>query len=34
VERIGNVEVSVLPPVKRDELAGAGAGLPLDDWLG
>jgi dethiobiotin synthetase len=34
VERIGNLEVSVLPPVKREELAGAGAALPLGDWLG
>ena len=33
VERIGDVKVSVLPRVTRDELASAGGELPLDDWL-
>jgi dethiobiotin synthetase len=33
VELIGNVAVSGLPPVTREQLAGAGAELPLDDWL-
>jgi dethiobiotin synthetase len=33
VERIGNVKVSELPSVTRDELARSGARLPLDDWL-
>jgi dethiobiotin synthetase len=33
VERIGDVRVSVLPRVTRDELASAGGELPLDDWL-
>jgi dethiobiotin synthetase len=33
VERIGDVKVSVLPRVTRDELASAGGDLPLDDWL-
>jgi dethiobiotin synthetase len=33
VERMGNVKVSELPSVTRDELARAGARLPLDDWL-
>jgi len=33
VERIGDVRVSVLPHVTRDELASAGGELPLDDWL-
>jgi dethiobiotin synthetase len=33
VERIGNVPVSALPHVTPDELAEAGARLPLDDWL-
>jgi len=34
VESIGNVKVSELAPVTPAELAGAGAALPLDDWLG
>jgi dethiobiotin synthetase len=33
VERIGDVKVSALPRVTRDELASAGGELPLDDWL-
>ena len=33
VELIGNVAVSVLPEIGRDELAEAGRQLPLDDWL-
>jgi dethiobiotin synthetase len=34
VESLGNLSVSVLPRVTEDELARAGARLPLDDWLG
>jgi dethiobiotin synthetase len=30
---IGNIAVSLLPPITRDGLAEAGARLPLDDWL-
>ena len=33
VERLGDVRVSGLPPTTPDQLAGAGAGLPLEDWL-
>jgi len=33
VELIGNVPVSCLPPITRDQLAGEGAKLPLEDWL-
>jgi dethiobiotin synthetase len=33
IELIGNIAVSCLPPVTPDELAEAGAQLPLDDWL-
>jgi dethiobiotin synthetase len=33
IELIGNIAVSCLPPVTREELADAGARLPLDDWL-
>jgi dethiobiotin synthetase len=33
VELIGNVPVSCLPPITRDQLAEAGAQLPLEDWL-
>jgi dethiobiotin synthetase len=33
VELIGNVAVTVLPQITRDELAEAGRQLPLDDWL-
>ena len=33
VELIGNVAVTCLPPITREELAGAGARLPVDDWL-
>jgi dethiobiotin synthetase len=33
VELIGNIAVTRLPPITRDELADAGAKLPLDDWL-
>ncbi len=33
VESLGNVRVSALPRVTRDELASAGERLPLDDWL-
>jgi dethiobiotin synthetase len=33
VELIGNVRVTVLPHVAREELAEAGSRLPLDDWL-
>jgi dethiobiotin synthetase len=33
VELIGNVAVACLPPVTREQLAEAGAKLPLDDWL-
>ncbi len=33
VERIGGVSVSCLPQVTREQLAQAGARLPLDDWL-
>jgi dethiobiotin synthetase len=33
VELIGNVAVACLPPITRDQLADAGAKLPLDNWL-
>jgi dethiobiotin synthetase len=33
VELIGNVPVTCLPAITREELAAAGARLPLDDWL-
>src|SRR5947199_81434 len=33
VERIGNVAVTCLAPITRDQLADAGAQLPVDDWL-
>jgi hypothetical protein len=33
VERLADLRVSVLPPTRRDRLAEAGAGLPLEDWL-
>jgi dethiobiotin synthetase len=33
VELIGNIAVTCLPPIGRDELAEAGSRLPLDDWL-
>jgi hypothetical protein len=34
VERLGGVPVSGLAPTGPDALAQAGAGLPLDDWVG
>ena len=34
VELIGKVAVTRLRPVTRDQLAEAGASLPLDDWVG
>jgi dethiobiotin synthetase len=34
VERLGGVPVSGLPPTRPHSLAEAGAGLPLDEWLG
>jgi dethiobiotin synthetase len=34
VERLGGVPVSGLAPTDPDSLAQAGAGLPLDDWVG
>jgi dethiobiotin synthetase len=34
VERLGGVPVSGLPPARPHALADAGAGLPLDEWLG
>ena len=33
IERLGGVEVSVLRALRPAGLAGAGAGLPLADWL-
>ena len=33
IELIGNLPVTCLPPITRDELTEAGAKLPLDDWL-
>jgi dethiobiotin synthetase len=33
IERLAGASVSGLPPTGRGELAGAGAALPLDDWL-
>ena len=33
VEQLGRVAVSGLPRATPDGLAGAGAALPLDDWL-
>lgn len=33
VERLGDVQVTGLPPTVPDRLAEAGAGLPLDSWL-
>jgi dethiobiotin synthetase len=33
VERLGGVAVGGLPPARPHELAQAGAGLPLRDWL-
>jgi dethiobiotin synthetase len=33
IERLGAVSVSELPPTDRDQLAGAGAFLPISDWL-
>ena len=33
VERLAGVAVSGLPPTAPGDLAAAGAGLPLDDWL-
>ncbi len=34
IERFGNVEVAGLPPTSPDELAAAGAKLPVDEWMG
>ena len=34
VDRLGGVPVSGLAPTDPDSLAQAGAGLPLDDWVG
>jgi dethiobiotin synthetase len=34
IERFGNVQVVGLPQTTPDELAEAGAGLPIDDWMG
>ena len=34
IERLGGVPVSGLAPTDPDSLAQAGAGLPLDDWVG
>ena len=33
-ERFGSVDVTGLPPTTPDELAKAGAELPIDDWMG
>jgi dethiobiotin synthetase len=33
VELIGNIPVTCFPHITREELAAAGAKLPLDDWL-
>lgn len=33
VELIGNIPVTCMRPISREELASAGAELPLDDWL-
>jgi dethiobiotin synthetase len=33
IGRLAGVQVSGLPPTAPDELAAAGASLPLDDWL-
>ena len=34
VARLGGVPVAARPPTSPDTLVQAGAGLPLDDWLG
>lgn len=34
IERFGSVNVVGLPPTTPDELATAGARLPIDDWMG
>jgi dethiobiotin synthetase len=34
IERFGNVEVTGLPPTSPEELAAAGAKLPIDEWMG
>jgi dethiobiotin synthetase len=34
IERFGSVEVTGLPPTSPDDLAAAGAKLPIDDWMG
>ena len=34
IERFGSVPVAGLPPTDPDSLADAGAGLPIDEWLG
>jgi hypothetical protein len=33
IERMSGVQVSGLPPTKRDALSEAGAALRIDDWL-
>jgi dethiobiotin synthetase len=33
IERLAGVPVSGLPPTDREQLAEAGASLPLEDWL-
>ena len=33
VERLSGIQVSTLSPTSPDALAGAGARLPVDDWL-
>jgi dethiobiotin synthetase len=33
VELIGNIAVTCMPHIRREELAEAGGRLPLDDWL-
>src|SRR3954452_20364214 len=34
IERFGSVSVVGFPPTTPDELASAGAKLPIDDWVG
>src|SRR3954453_13482108 len=34
IERFGSVNVTGLPPTSPDDLANAGAQLPIDEWMG